>query len=72
MFPPYESEWDPMTGRLKARLLTTRISDRFIRERIDVTGWSEEVIQTQMGGLLREPDFDFKNWLIRDSGWKPD
>ena len=61
-----------MTEYLKRELLITRVSDKFIRERIDVTGWSEEQIHTRMGGILREPAFDFKNWLIRDSGWKPD
>jgi len=61
-----------MTEDLKRELLITRISDRFISERIDVTGLSEHEIQTRMGGILREPDFDLKNWLIRDSGWKPD
>ena len=59
-----------MTDDLKRELLITRISDKFIRERIDVTGWSEEQIQTRIGGMLRHPDFDFRNWLIRDSGWK--
>ena len=61
-----------MTEDLKRELLITRISDKFIRERIDVTGWSEEQIQTRIGAMLRQPDFDFKNWLIRDNGWKPD
>ena len=66
------NRWGPMTDDLKRELLITRIGDKFIRERIDVTGWSEEQIQTRIGGMLREPNFDFKNWLIRDSGWKPD
>ncbi len=59
-----------MTEDLKRELLITRISDGYIQEPIDVTGWSEEQIQTRMGSILSNPDFDFHNWLIRDHGLK--
>jgi hypothetical protein len=61
-----------MSDDIKRELLITRISDGFVRERIDVTGLSEEQIHKRMGGILVGPDFDFKNWLIRDSGFKPE
>jgi hypothetical protein len=56
----------------KRELLMIRIRDGFIAERIDVTGWPEEKIHLHMGRMLSNPDFDLKNWLIRDTGWKPD
>ena len=56
----------------KRELLLTRITDGFIAERIDVTGWSEEKIHQHMGAMLTRPDFDFKTWLIRDTGWQAD
>ena len=39
-----------------------------IQERFDVTGWTEEQIQTRMGSILNNYDFDFQNWLIRYNG----
>jgi hypothetical protein len=59
-----------VTENLKRELLITRISDGYIQECIDVTGWAEEQIQIRMGSILSNPDFDFQKWLIRDSGWK--
>ena len=61
-----------MNDEPKRELLLTRIEDGFIAERIDVTGWPEEKIHMHIGRMVTRPDFDVKNWLIRDTGWKPE
>jgi hypothetical protein len=60
-----------MNDESKRELLMTRIKDGFVAERVDVTGWPEDRIQMHMGRILSKPDFDVKNWIIRDTGWKP-
>jgi len=60
-----------MNDESKRELLMTRIKDGFVAERVDVTGWPEEKIRMHIGRMLSKSDFDLKNWLIRDTGWKP-
>ena len=54
----------------KRELLVKRFNDGFIARRVDVTGWPEEQITRQIGGMLINANTD--DWCVCDTAWDKD